>query len=111
MLEFGALLDVPALASLEVNIESHALREQLGRRIGIEENLSEPPAGSLRQPLEANIGHAALLCLQSQNEVASATALFHRQGEPVVIASLTASEAGIEQIFFVANPEKMGVTP
>ena len=88
MLEFGALLDVPALASLEVNIESHALREQLGRRIGIEENLSEPPAGSLRQPLEANIAHAALLCLQSQNEVASATALFHRQGEPGIDSAL-----------------------
>jgi len=39
-------------------------------------------------------------------------ALFvHRHGEPVVIASITASEAGIEQIFFVANPEKMVVTP
>lgn len=82
MLEFGSTLDAPPLSSLEVNIESHALREQLGRRIGIEENLSEPPAGSLRQPLEANIGHAALLCLQSQNEIASATALFHRQSEP-----------------------------
>lgn len=88
MLEFGATLDAPPLASLEVNIESHALREQLGRRIGIEENLSEPPAGSLRQPLEANIGHAALLCLQSQNEVASATTLFHRQGEPGIDPAL-----------------------
>lgn len=88
MLEFGATLDAPPLASLEVNIESQALREQLGRRIGIDENLSEPPAGSLRQPLEANIGHAALLCLQSQNEIASATALFHRQGEPGIDAAL-----------------------
>ena len=88
MLEFGATLDAPPLASLEVNIESHALREQLGRRIGIEENLSEPPAGSLRQPLEANIGHAALLCLQSQNEVASASTLFHRQGEPGIDPAL-----------------------
>lgn len=88
MLEFGATLDAPPLASLEVNIESHALREQLGRRIGIEENLSEPPEGSLRQPLEANIGHAALLCLQSQNEVASATSLFHRQGEPGIDSAL-----------------------
>lgn len=88
MLEFGATLDAPPLSSLEVNIESHALREQLGRRIGIEENLSEPPAGSLRQPLEANIGHATLLCLQSQNEVASANTLFHRQGEPGIDPAL-----------------------
>jgi len=39
-------------------------------------------------------------------------ALFvHREGEPVVVASITASEAGVEQIFFVANPAKMLVTP
>lgn len=81
MLEFGTDLDAPPLEALRVNIESRALREQLGRRIGIAENLTEPPSGSLRQPLEANIGHAALLCLQSQNEIASATTLFHRQGE------------------------------
>ncbi|MBD8078338.1 DUF3732 domain-containing protein [Cellulosimicrobium arenosum] len=88
MLEFGATLDAPPLSSLEVNIESRALREQMGRRIGIEENLSEPPVGSLRHPLEANIGHAALLCLQSQNEVASANTLFHRQGEPGIDQAL-----------------------
>lgn len=81
MLEFGTNLDAPPLEALNANIESRALREQLGRRIGIEENLTEPEAGSLRQPLEANIGHAALLCLQSQNEIASANTLFHRQGE------------------------------
>lgn len=88
MLEFGVTLDAPPLSSLRANIESRALREQLGRRIGIEENVSEPPPGSLRQPLEANVGHAALLCLQSQNEVASATTLFHRQGEPGIDQAL-----------------------
>jgi hypothetical protein len=31
--------------------------------------------------LEANLGHAVMLCLQSQNEIASSTTLFHRQGE------------------------------
>lgn len=81
MLEFGSDIDAPPLEALNANIDTRALREQLGRRIGIEENLTEPPPGSLRHPLEANIGHAALLCLQSQNEVASATTLFHRQGE------------------------------
>jgi RNA polymerase sigma-70 factor, ECF subfamily len=35
----------------------------------------------------------------------------HRGGEPIVIATITASEAGVEQIFFVANPEKLAVTP
>ncbi|GAA2135363.1 DUF3732 domain-containing protein [Nocardioides koreensis] len=88
MLEFGTNLDAPPLEALNANIESRALREQLGRRIGIEENVTEPEAGSLRQPLEANIGHAALLCLQSQNEVASANSLFHRQGEPGIDQAL-----------------------
>ena len=35
-----------------------------------------------RQPLEASLAHAAMLCLQGQGEIASPTALFHRQGEP-----------------------------
>lgn len=88
MLEFGTDLDALPFEALNANIESRALREQLGRRIGIEENITEPGAGSMRQPLEANIGHAALLCLQSQNEVASANTLFHRQGEPGIDQAL-----------------------
>jgi hypothetical protein len=81
MLELGAELELLAASSLAVNIDTDALREQLGRRIGIEENQHEPPAGSLRAPLEAHLGHAALLCLQRQDEIASRTHLFHRQGE------------------------------
>lgn len=81
MLELGNDLEPPPLESLQTNIDSRNLRQQLGRRIGIEENLAEPGPGSLRQPLEAHIGHAALLCLQSQREIASQTVLFHRMGE------------------------------
>ena len=81
MLEFGNDLEPLAFTDLVVNTDSTSLREQLGRRIGIEENLADPGPRSLRQPLEANLGHATLLCLQSQSEIASATALFHRQGE------------------------------
>lgn len=88
MLEFGVDLAPPPLEELRANIDTRALREQLGRRIGIEENITEPGPGSLRQPLEANIGHATLLCLQGQNEVASPTTLFHRQGEPGIDQAL-----------------------
>lgn len=35
----------------------------------------------------------------------------HRDGEPIVLATITATEDGVEQIFFVANPEKLVVTP
>jgi len=89
MLEFGgADLEPLAYDRLEANTDSRAVREQLGRRIGIEENLAEPAPGSLRQPLEANLGHATLLCLQGQSEIANANQLFHRQGEPGIDQAL-----------------------
>jgi energy-coupling factor transporter ATP-binding protein EcfA2 len=81
MLEFGTNLEPPPLDALKANIDTKQLRQQLGRRIGIEENEAEPGPGSLRQALEANLGHAALLCLQSQSEVASQSMMFHRMGE------------------------------
>lgn len=81
MLEFGTDLAPPSLDGLRVNCDVNSLREQLGRRIGIEENLIEPPPGSLRSAFEANLGHAALFSLQSQNEIANSSGLFHRQGE------------------------------
>jgi RNA polymerase sigma-70 factor (ECF subfamily) len=35
----------------------------------------------------------------------------HRAGEPVVLATVTASADGVQEIFFVANPAKLPVTP
>jgi hypothetical protein len=100
MLEFGADLELLPYDALAVNIDTTALREQLGRRLGIEENLHEPPEGALRPPLEANLGHATLLCLQRQDEIASRTHLFHRQGEP-----------GIEQALRDTLPYFLGAVP
>lgn len=88
MLEFGnELRQPPALEDLLVNTNAATLRTQIGRRIGIEENTTDPGAGG-RAPLEATLAHAVLLCLQSQNEIASSTALFHRQGERGIADSL-----------------------
>ncbi|MEJ7706166.1 MAG: hypothetical protein WKF82_02140 [Nocardioidaceae bacterium] len=81
MLEFGNDLEPPPLKELRGNTDTRQLRQQLGRRLGIEENQSETGPWSLRQGLEANIGHAALLCLQAQSEVASQSVMFHRMGE------------------------------
>jgi hypothetical protein len=81
MLEFGSDLQAPPLRALKVNADSRVLRTEIGRRIGIEENITDPDPRTGRQPLEATLGHAALLCMQSQSEIASPTALFHRQGE------------------------------
>ena len=88
MLEFGADLEPLDFADLVVNADSNAVREQLGRRIGIEENLHEPPVGSARYPVEAHIGHATLLCLQRQSEIADRDLLFHRQGDPGMAQTL-----------------------
>jgi hypothetical protein len=99
-LEFGAELELLPADSLDVNIDTHALREQLGRRTGIEENRHEPPEGSLRSAVEAHLGHAALLCLQRQDEIASRTHLFHRQGDP-----------GIEQALKDTMPYFLGAAP
>ena len=100
MLEFGADIELLPHDALAVNIDTTALREQLGRRLGIEENLHEPPEGALRPALEANLGHATLLCLQRQDEIASRTHLFHRQGEP-----------GIEQALRDTLPYFLGAAP
>ncbi|MEU9979305.1 DUF3732 domain-containing protein [Streptomyces sp. NPDC051014] len=88
MLAFGADLEPLDYEDLEVNSDTDAVREQLGRRIGIEENLHEAPTGSTRQALEAHIGHAALLCLQRQSEIADPGFLFHRQGEQFMAQTL-----------------------
>ncbi|MFD4693232.1 hypothetical protein [Streptomyces sp. NPDC058463] len=48
-------------------------------------------AGSLAAPLSANLGHAVLLCLQNQDEVASKRILFHRQSERGIPESLKAT--------------------
>jgi hypothetical protein len=100
MLEFGAELELLSASSLAANIDTDALREQLGRRIGIEENRHEPPEGSLRSAVEAHLGHATLLCLQRQDEIASRTHLFHRQGEQ-----------GMEQTLKDTLPYFLGAVP
>jgi hypothetical protein len=100
MLEFGAELELLPASSLAANIDTDALREQLGRRIGIEENRHEPPEGSLRSAVEAHLGHATLLCLQRQDEIASRTHLFHRQGEQ-----------GMEQTLKDTLPYFLGAVP
>ena len=101
MLEFGDdTLVPPARDDLVVNTDSDSLRVQLGRRIGIEENLSSTAAGSLRTPLEANIGHATWLCLQGQSEIASPNQLFHRQGDQ-----------GIDQALKDTLPYFLGAVP
>lgn len=90
MLAFGGVeLDLPAFDDLVQNSDTKSLRRQLGRRIGIEENVIESRGPGMSQdPFEANIGHAVWLCMQDQDEIASRRHLFHRQGDGQVAEHL-----------------------
>lgn len=83
MLEFGdATLDLLDFTDLMQNSDTDSVRRQLGRRIGIAENVIESRQPGMSQTaFEAHLGHAVWLCLQDQDEIANRTMLFHRQGE------------------------------
>ncbi|WP_319446907.1 DUF3732 domain-containing protein [Mycobacterium sp. RTGN8] len=90
MLEFGGgTMDLFDFGDLTVNADSASVRRQIGRRIGIDENIIEPRGGGVGQtPFEAHLGHAAWLCLQDQGEIANQNLLFHRQAEWAVAQHL-----------------------
>lgn len=90
MLEFGgSSLDLFDFDDLTANADSDSVRRQIGRRIGITENVIESRGAGMNQtPFEAHLGHAAWLCLQDQDEIASRHLLFHRQGEGPVAEHL-----------------------
>jgi hypothetical protein len=85
MLAFG-VDDVPEFADLDVNADAATVRAELGTRIGIDENRGEP--APWMEALEANLGHAVLLTLQGQNEVANRNQLFHRANEEGVARAI-----------------------
>lgn len=86
MLEFGGVtMGLFDYGDLRENADTASVRRQLGRRIGIAENVIESSGGGVGQtPFEAHLGHAAWLCLQDQDEIASRHLLFHRQGESAI---------------------------
>lgn len=79
----GDLQPLP-FEALEPNGNTTTMRIEVGHRIGITESRLDVPEGSLRTPLRTNLGHAALLCIQSQDEISNSTRIFHRQGEPFI---------------------------
>ncbi|MGP3737591.1 DUF3732 domain-containing protein (plasmid) [Streptomyces sp. GDS52] len=88
MLRFGPDLEPLPYTDLAPNTDRHTLRQRLGRFIGIEENHSITPRGSGPSSTGAHLGHATLLCLQGQNEIADRDHLFHRQRDRYVAADL-----------------------
>jgi hypothetical protein len=88
MLELGADLEPLDFEQLQVNADSTTVREQLGRRIGIGDTAVDGAGGPGGGPLTAHLGHAALLCLQNQDEVSHRRWLFHRQAEDGIRTAL-----------------------
>jgi hypothetical protein len=86
-LELGAA-DLPAFDELGANTNTGALRDWIGRMVGIEENKFEPPATASRRPLAASLPHALIHCFQRQDEIASKANLFHRQSEDFLPAAI-----------------------
>ncbi|MCR6491447.1 DUF3732 domain-containing protein [Cellulomonas sp. P24] len=74
-------LQPPEFSELAANQTCTSMRVMLGERIGITESRVEPAPGSLRRPFRTGLGHAALLCLQSQDEISSSTHIFHRSDD------------------------------
>ncbi|MEU8701640.1 DUF3732 domain-containing protein [Streptomyces sp. NPDC048680] len=89
MLTFGADLGIPDIDQLVVNTDTKTLRRHLGRRIGITENRRH--RADDRTEVGAHLGHAMLLCLQGQTDIASKDGLFHRQGDPFVAKAIKAT--------------------
>ncbi|MGW4331869.1 DUF3732 domain-containing protein [Rhodococcus koreensis] len=90
MLAFGGReFDLFAFEDLTENTDADGVRRELGRRIGIVENVIESRGPGVSQtPFEAGLGHAALLCFQDQGEIASQSLLFHRQSEHAIAQHL-----------------------
>ncbi|WLQ43938.1 DUF3732 domain-containing protein [Streptomyces laculatispora] len=88
MLKFGPDLEPLSYTDLAPNTDRHTLRQRLGRFIGIEENHSTTPRRRGPSAVGAHLGHAALLCLQGQNEIADNNHLFHRQSDRHVASAL-----------------------
>ncbi len=84
MLVLGDEIEIPVASALVANSDAFSVRTELGRRIGIADNLTEPPPTSTRLAIRASLAHALLLCFQDQNEIDDRAALFHRQGEDFV---------------------------
>lgn len=91
MLTFGADLVLPDLDQLVVNTDTKTLRRNLGRRVGITENRRHRADDRTEMEIGANLGHAMLLCLQGQADIASKDGLFHRQGDPFVAKAIKAT--------------------
>ena len=74
------VLPIP-MTELVANTNTDGLKRFLTQKMGIEQNLFEPPEGQTRSPFAVQLRHALFYSFQRQDEIASKDFLFHRQGE------------------------------
>ena len=72
---------IPDNLSSSTPISNDGLEELLSTKLGISENVFNPPANHSRSSTSAKIGHTLFYCIQGQDEIASQKILFHRQAE------------------------------
>lgn len=91
MLVVGAELVPLDADDLHANMDRRTLRRELGRLLGIDEvsvGDAEADPDSVAVGLRPNVAHAALLCLQSQSEIANRSLLFHRTDDEQIRLAL-----------------------
>lgn len=82
--------DLPQSNELVVNADAATVRSAISSLLGFEDNVA-PDTVDDQQPLEVSVAQAALLCFQSQNEIANPEQLFHRTGDQQRARHLRAS--------------------
>ncbi|GAA1628576.1 DUF3732 domain-containing protein [Leucobacter chromiireducens] len=82
MLEFGnSEMVAPPAEQLRLNVDTEALRTQLGTHIGLAGVQLESSENSTRGPVSVGLGSAVPFTLQEQHEIDNKVSLFHRQDE------------------------------
>ncbi len=83
-MQVGATITLPAHADLAPTTNQPGLIDYLSLKLGIAENVTEPPQSSTRASLQATLRHALFFNFQRQDEIANRRLLFDGQGEPFV---------------------------
>ncbi|MCB5953349.1 DUF3732 domain-containing protein [Enterococcus sp. BWT-B8] len=75
---------IPDDLSVTTPITNDGLEEILSSKLGISENIFNPPENHSRSSTIAKIRHTLFYCIQGQDEIASQKTLFHRQAEDFI---------------------------
>ena len=102
--EIASRIRLPRMEDLKATSNDDAVSAALSRRIGILPNLHVPPAGSSRDPVEADIRHTTFYLFQDQGLVASKDLLFHRQAEEYIAPTIRDT---LPYFLGAVNPERM----